>query len=199
MRLIHASPDAPAVDVAVAGTSTLVFSNVAFKGVGAYTPVDAGTYDLEVRAAGTSTVALTISDLALADRNVYTAVAVGLIDDGSLQVVPLLDATAPATTPTASPTGPAPAPPHTGSGLASDESARIGALPMLGLAIAMIVIAGLAFPPRSGLAGRSGQFTPGAGRGRAVRGLALLVAQPPTAVDRDRARALRRPPAGPRR
>ncbi len=61
VRLIHASPDAPAVDVLVGGTSTKVFSNVAFKGTGTYTPVPAGTYNLDVAAAGTSTVAKSIT------------------------------------------------------------------------------------------------------------------------------------------
>jgi hypothetical protein len=117
VRLIHASPDAPAVDVAVAGTDTLVFSNVAFKGVGNYTPVPAGAYDLEVRAAGNSTVALPLNGVALTAGTVYSAVAVGLLEDGSLQVVPLVDAqAAPAATPTAS----APSAPTTGTGLSGE-------------------------------------------------------------------------------
>jgi hypothetical protein len=145
IRLIHASPDAPAVDVAVAGTSSLVFSNVAFKGVGAYTPVDAGTYDLEVRPAGTTTIALTIDNLALANQNVYTAVAVGLLADNSLQVVPLLDAAAPAATPTPAPTNPpAPHAPNTGSGLASGSGPS--SLVFIGLGVLAMVIAGATVP-----------------------------------------------------
>jgi len=133
VRLIHASPDAPAVDVAVAGTSTLVFSNVAFKGVGAYTPVDAATYNLDVRAAGTATVAKSVTGLALKARAVYTVVAVGLLGDGSLQVLPLLDADAPATAPVA---------PHTGTGL-SDGSTGIAMLPLAAVALALVGAAGM--------------------------------------------------------
>ena len=48
VRFVHASPDAPAVDIAVTGGPVL-FGNVSFKGVGDYLPVDAGTYDLEAR------------------------------------------------------------------------------------------------------------------------------------------------------
>jgi len=77
VRFVHASPDAPAVDVAVKGGPVL-FSNVPFKGVGAYTPVDAGTYDLEVRLAGTDTVALAIPGAKLDAGKVYTAWALGL-------------------------------------------------------------------------------------------------------------------------
>lgn len=111
IRLIHASPDAPAVNVAVAGTNTNVFSNVAYKGVGAYTPVDAGTYNLEVRVASSGAVAKAINGLSLKERGVYTAVAVGLAGNGSLQVLALQDA-APA----------APSAPHTGTGTEEPQS-----------------------------------------------------------------------------
>ena len=62
VRLIHASPDAPAVDVVVAGTNTKVFSNVPFKGVGTYTPVPAGTYNLDVKVASSGATGATESD-----------------------------------------------------------------------------------------------------------------------------------------
>jgi hypothetical protein len=77
VRFVHASPDAPAVDIAVKG-GPVIFSNVAFKKTGTYTPVDAGTYDLEVRLAGTSTVALSVPGVKLDDGTVYTIFAMGL-------------------------------------------------------------------------------------------------------------------------
>ncbi len=77
VRFVHASPDAPAVDIAVTGGPVL-FSNVPFKGVGDYTPVDAGTYDLEVRVAGTDTVVLPLPGVKLDAGTVYTAWAMGL-------------------------------------------------------------------------------------------------------------------------
>lgn len=77
VRFVHASPDAPAVDIAVKGGPVL-FSNVAFKGVGDYLPVAAGTYDLEVRLAGTETVALALPGIKLDAGTVYTAFAMGL-------------------------------------------------------------------------------------------------------------------------
>jgi hypothetical protein len=94
VRFVHASPDAPAVDIAVAGGPVL-FSNVAFKEVGDYLPVDAGTYDLEVRLAGTDTVALAVPGLALADGTVYTVFAMGLAGgEPALTAVPSADAMA---------------------------------------------------------------------------------------------------------
>ena len=73
VRFVHASPDAPAVDIAVK-SGPVLFSNVAFKGIGDYLPVDAGTYDLEVRLAGTNTVALNVPGLALQADTVYTII-----------------------------------------------------------------------------------------------------------------------------
>lgn len=99
VRFVHASPDAPAVDIAVKGGPVL-FENVAFKGVGDYLPVDAGTYDLEVRLAGTTTVALEVPGVTLDNQAVYTVFAMGLAGDGTLAAVPSVDARhAPATLP----------------------------------------------------------------------------------------------------
>lgn len=128
VRLIHASPDAPAVDVVVSGTSTKVFENVAFKGVGTYTPVPAGSYSLDVRPTGTDTVARTVN-LTLSDRFVYTAVATGLAGNGTLEVVALVDAQAPA-----------PSVPHTGTGLAMTTDGSMS--PMFILAALSLLVAG---------------------------------------------------------
>jgi len=76
VRFIHASPDAPAVDIAVTGGPVL-FGNIPFKGVGDYLPVDAGTYDLEARVSGTDQVALSLPGIALQEGTVYTVYAVG--------------------------------------------------------------------------------------------------------------------------
>lgn len=96
VRLIHASPDAPPVNVAVAGTDTNVFTGVAFRNVSPYVPVPAGTYSLDVKVNATGATVLTVPNLQLQARTVYTAVAVGLAGNGSLRVVPLVDAPAPA-------------------------------------------------------------------------------------------------------
>jgi hypothetical protein len=76
VRFVHASPDAPAVDVAVVG-GPFLFENVAFKGVGDYVQVPAGTYNLEVRVAGTSTVALPLPAVKLDGGTTYTVYAIG--------------------------------------------------------------------------------------------------------------------------
>ena len=94
VRFAHASPDAPAVDVAVTGGPVL-FKNVAFKQTGDYLPVDAGSYDLEVRLAGTETVALKVPGLKLEAGTVYTVFAMGLAGgEPALMAVPSVDAKA---------------------------------------------------------------------------------------------------------
>ncbi|MBA3470542.1 MAG: DUF4397 domain-containing protein [Herpetosiphonaceae bacterium] len=113
VRFVHASPDAPAVDIRVKGGPVL-FSNVAFKGTGDYTPVDAGTYDLEVTPAGSDTVVKAIPGVNLEAGTVYTAWATGLL--ASLTPEITVDAKAGAAAPAPAP---APAPgnlPVTGAG-----------------------------------------------------------------------------------
>jgi hypothetical protein len=94
VRFVHASPDAPAVDIAVTGGPVL-FANIPFKGVGDYLPVDAGTYDLEARLAGTETVALSVPGVQLNAGTVYTIFAMGLAGgDPALAAVASVDAVA---------------------------------------------------------------------------------------------------------
>ena len=88
VRVVHASPDAPAVDIAVAGGPVL-FPDVAFKEDGGYAAVLAGAYDLEVRVAGTETVALALPGVTVSDGQIVTLFAAGLLADGSLTAVPV--------------------------------------------------------------------------------------------------------------
>jgi len=93
VRFVHASPDAPAVDIAVADGGPVLFSDIAFKGVGEYLPVDAGTYDLDVRVAGTEDVALAVPGVKLDAGTVYTIFAVGLAGgEPALTALPSVDA-----------------------------------------------------------------------------------------------------------
>ncbi len=93
VRFVHASPNAPAVDIAVADGGPVLFSNIAFKAVGDYLPVDAGAYDLEVRVAGTEDVALEVPGVSLQEGSVYTIFAMGLAGgEPALTAVPSVDA-----------------------------------------------------------------------------------------------------------
>lgn len=77
IRFIHLSPNAPAVDVALQG-GAVAFGNHAFKQFTAFTPLDAGTYNLEVRIAGTTTVVLPLPNIALQAGKIIYRVCQGL-------------------------------------------------------------------------------------------------------------------------
>jgi hypothetical protein len=81
VRFFHGSPDAPAVDIAVADGGPVLIPNVAFQEFSAYGEVAAGTYDLEARLAGTSDVALSLPGVTIGDGDVVTAYATGLVAD----------------------------------------------------------------------------------------------------------------------
>jgi hypothetical protein len=135
VRVVHASPDAPAVDIAVKGGPVLV-SSLAFGKDAGPLPVDAGTYDLEVRAAGTTTVALPINGVQLQAGKIYTIFAVGLLNGTpKLEAFPVVNdpAAAPASAPAAaaSPTVRAGALPASGTGGTAGEGSTGSMLAVL--------------------------------------------------------------------
>ena len=81
VRVVHLAPDAPPVDITLPD-GTVLFDGVAFgesDNNGLFTPIDAGTYDLEVRLAGTDTVVLPLSGITLEDGKIYTVFANGFV------------------------------------------------------------------------------------------------------------------------
>jgi hypothetical protein len=92
VRVVHFSPDAPAVDVAPDGADA-VFSNLAFPDNTGYAPLPAGEYDLEVRIAGESTVALDLDPITLDAGYAYSVFAIGFAAGGEnpLQVLIAVD------------------------------------------------------------------------------------------------------------
>src|SRR5690606_32949140 len=85
-RVIHASPDAPAVDIAVTGGDVLI-PGLEFPNGIDYLEVPAGTYDLEVRAAGTVDVSRALQGVTLEAGTVYEITAVGQLSDVTLDVL----------------------------------------------------------------------------------------------------------------
>lgn len=99
VQVVHASPDAPTVDIGLKGGPVLV-PNLPFGELKGPLPVDAGTYDLEIRLAGTSTVALPLDGVRLEAGKIYTFTAVGLASgEPSLSVLPLVYTPQPITSP----------------------------------------------------------------------------------------------------
>ena len=92
VRFFHFSPNAPAVDIAVTGGSVL-FPNRSFNDQGTntsvinFTPLDAGTYNLEVRASGTNTVVLSLPGVVLTAGKIYTVFAKGFLGGTGAQAL----------------------------------------------------------------------------------------------------------------
>ncbi len=77
VRVVHASPDAPAVDILV--NDAAVFQNLPFEGISAFAEVPAGTYNVKVVPAGALTPVVFEADLDLAAATDYTVIATGLL------------------------------------------------------------------------------------------------------------------------
>ncbi|HEY0680250.1 MAG TPA: DUF4397 domain-containing protein [Chitinophagaceae bacterium] len=91
VRFFHLSPNAPAVDIAVTG-GPVVFGNRAFNDQAtanytAFTPLNAASYNLEVRVAGTSTVVLSLPNIALQAGKIYTVFAKGFVGGAGSQAL----------------------------------------------------------------------------------------------------------------
>ena len=78
VRVIHASPDAPAVDVGVKGQlpAAAVVKGIKFPEAVGYLELDAGVLPLEIRLAGTATVVKSFDTPALVAGKVYMVFAV---------------------------------------------------------------------------------------------------------------------------
>ncbi|MDT8719113.1 DUF4397 domain-containing protein [Clostridium sp. 19966] len=78
IRLVHLSPNAPAVDLTSPDGKKL-FKNVEYKEVTGYIPLVPSTYTFQLRAAGTDKVVLIVPNIKLAPGKIYTVYAVGLL------------------------------------------------------------------------------------------------------------------------
>ena len=72
VRVLHASPDAPNVDVLVDGA--VVLTDVPYQSFSSYLKVPAGAHNFKVRAAGTTTVVIDVTPT-LSKDNYYTVIA----------------------------------------------------------------------------------------------------------------------------
>jgi hypothetical protein len=106
VRVVHFSADAPAVDIATAGSSAddAIVQDLEYPNATDYLDLPADTYDLEVRVAGETTVALDLPGVAVEDCNAYSVFAIGsaaspAVGDNALQVVVAVDQTVRPSTP----------------------------------------------------------------------------------------------------
>jgi len=84
LRVLHASPDAPVVDVVL--DNVVILSDVAFQDGSAYARVEEGSRTLQLREAGTSTV-LYSADLNFVVNEYYSALAVNAAAELDVKVI----------------------------------------------------------------------------------------------------------------
>ncbi|TFD95497.1 DUF4397 domain-containing protein [Jeotgalibacillus sp. R-1-5s-1] len=84
VRILHASPDAPAVDVYVNGEA--VVEGAAFKDYTDYLALPAGDHEVEIFPAGDTETAVISETLTVESGMYYTASAIGTLDSISLNV-----------------------------------------------------------------------------------------------------------------
>lgn len=91
VRVVHLSPNAPAVDIKLADGTT-VFSDVSYKEVTKYVCVPAGTYSFNVSPTGTNTVVLSVPNVQLKANSYYTIYAIGLVGESpALEALAVLE------------------------------------------------------------------------------------------------------------
>lgn len=85
LRVLHASPDAPAVNILVNGDA--VIEGLDYRSGSGFLNVNPGSYDLAVEAIipGGNAVVIDVSDVALASNTDYTVIAIGTVAGASLE------------------------------------------------------------------------------------------------------------------
>jgi hypothetical protein len=98
LRVVHASPDAPAVDIWAEGGDAPLFEDVSYGEATAYRDIPEGTYNIQIRAAGSAgstTPVYETGDLTLSEDDKVTAVAAGFLassnDEDKFRVLPLFE------------------------------------------------------------------------------------------------------------
>ncbi len=85
VRFFHGALDAPEVDIVAVdggGNAIATLATLTYRNASDYVSVAAGTYDLEVRLAGTTNTVLALNDISLNSNTVYSAFALGLVEPG---------------------------------------------------------------------------------------------------------------------
>lgn len=90
VRVIHGSPDAPPIDLKVAGTRNALITAAPFKGA-ATLELNPGMYKFDVTPAGSNSVVYTTGDLLFLPGWTYTLVATGQINRGGFWVQSRVD------------------------------------------------------------------------------------------------------------
>jgi len=90
VRVFHASPNGPSIDIYVNGG--LAFKNLSFKSFSEYVQLPMGEYKIEVFPAGQKETPILTQNIKLPEKEVITIAAVGNFED--LQLIPYIEGNA---------------------------------------------------------------------------------------------------------
>ena len=90
VRVFHASPNAPAVDIYVNGS--LVFENLSYKEFTEYVPLPMGEYNVQVYPTGQTGTPTLTQNISVPKQEIITVAAAGNLED--LQLVPYIEGNA---------------------------------------------------------------------------------------------------------
>jgi hypothetical protein len=86
IRVFHASPNAPAVDVYANGN--LIVEDLAYKELSEYLPVPSGNYNIKVFPSGQMTNPVIDTNVFVPENSVFNVAAIGVLPDISLYPIP---------------------------------------------------------------------------------------------------------------
>jgi hypothetical protein len=86
IRILHASPNAPAVDVYANGN--LIVKNLAYKELSQYIPVPPGNYNIKVYPSGQMTNPVINTNITIRPNTVFNVAAIGTLPNISLYPIP---------------------------------------------------------------------------------------------------------------
>jgi hypothetical protein len=90
LRVVHASPDAGAIDVGIEGQEENLYEGVNFRDATNYLVLDAGDYPIQVRPGGDDMTVALQSEATLAEGITYDLIALGRADDQTLTLLALM-------------------------------------------------------------------------------------------------------------
>jgi len=86
IRVIHASPNAPAVDIYANGN--LIVKNLAYKELSQYLPVPPGSYNIKVYPSGQITNPVINTNVYIPEKTILNVAAIGTLPNISLYIIP---------------------------------------------------------------------------------------------------------------
>lgn len=86
VRLLHASPDAPAVDIYA--NNNIIAEGLSYKQITNYLPIMPGNYQIQVYPAGTQANAVIDTNITIPQESAFTVAAAGKLSDIGLMPIP---------------------------------------------------------------------------------------------------------------